>query len=47
MAVTGAKLENGFLTVELVRELPEEMKPRRIAIATGSEPLAIEQKQAA
>ena len=45
--VTGARLENGFLTVELVRELPDEMKPRRIAIATGNEPLAIEQKQAA
>jgi molecular chaperone IbpA len=47
VTVTGARLENGFLTVELVRELPDEMKPRRIAIATGSEPLAIEQKQAA
>jgi molecular chaperone IbpA len=47
VTVTGAKLENGVLTVELVRELPEEMKPRRIAIATGNEPLAIEQKQAA
>jgi molecular chaperone IbpA len=47
VTVTGAKLENGFLTVDLVRELPDEMKPRRIAIATGSEPLAIEQKQAA
>jgi molecular chaperone IbpA len=38
-------LENGFLTVELARELPDEMKPRRIAIATGNEPL--EEKQAA
>jgi molecular chaperone IbpA len=47
VTVTGAKLENGFLTVELVRELPDEMKPRRIAITTGNEPLAIEQKQAA
>jgi molecular chaperone IbpA len=47
VTVTGAKLENGFLTVELARELPDEMKPRRIAIATGSKPLAIEQKQAA
>ncbi len=47
VTVTGAKLENGFLTVDLVRELPDEMKPRRIAIATGSAPLAIEQKQAA
>ncbi len=47
VTVAGAKLENGFLAVDLVRELPDEMKPRRIAIATGSEPLAIEQKQAA
>lgn len=47
VTVTGARLENGFLTVELVRELPDAMKPRRIAIASGHEPLAIEQKQAA
>jgi molecular chaperone IbpA len=47
VTVTGAKLDNGFLTLELVRELPDEMKPRRIAITTGSEQLAIEQKQAA
>jgi molecular chaperone IbpA len=33
--VTGARLENGLLTVDLVREVPEEMKPRRIEIATG------------
>ncbi|MGI9384267.1 MAG: Hsp20 family protein [Methyloligellaceae bacterium] len=30
--VTGAKLENGMLHVDLVRELPETMKPRSIAI---------------
>lgn len=30
--VAGASLENGLLTIELVRELPEAMKPRRIAI---------------
>ena len=47
VTVTGAKLENGFLILELVRELPDAMKPRRIAIATGNEPLAIEQQQAA
>ena len=32
-------LENGLLSIELVREIPEEMKPRRIAVqganATG------------
>jgi molecular chaperone IbpA len=46
--VTAARLENGLLTVELVRDVPEEMKPRRIPIATGTEPQqAIEHKQAA
>lgn len=30
--VTGATLENGLLTVDLIREVPEALKPRRIAI---------------
>ncbi|CAO4173674.1 Hsp20 family protein [Methylorubrum populi] len=30
--VTGASLENGLLTVALKREVPEALKPRRIAI---------------
>jgi molecular chaperone IbpA len=30
--VKGAAFENGLLTIELVREIPEAMKPRRIAI---------------
>jgi molecular chaperone IbpA len=30
--VKGAKLENGLLHVDLEREVPEEKKPRRIAI---------------
>jgi molecular chaperone IbpA len=30
--VKGAKLENGLLHVELERVVPEEQKPRRIAI---------------
>jgi molecular chaperone IbpA len=47
VTVTGARLENGILTIELVRELPDAMKPRRIAIAIGSEPPAVEHKQAA
>ncbi|HEV7873508.1 MAG TPA: Hsp20 family protein, partial [Enterovirga sp.] len=33
--VTDAKLENGLLTVELKREIPEALKPRRIEIASG------------
>ena len=35
--VARASLENGLLSVDLVREIPEELKPRRIAIgSTGS-----------
>jgi molecular chaperone IbpA len=30
--VANAGLQNGLLTIELVREVPEEMKPRKIAI---------------
>ncbi|WP_018260717.1 Hsp20 family protein [Methylobacterium sp. WSM2598] len=34
--VTGANLENGLLSIELVREVPEALKPRRIEIGGGS-----------
>jgi len=30
--VVGAKLDNGLLNIELVREIPEALKPRKIAI---------------
>jgi molecular chaperone IbpA len=42
--VTGAELVNGLLRIELVRELPEAKKPRKIAIgqAEGSQPKVIE-----
>ena len=30
--VKGARFENGLLIVDLMREIPEAMKPRRIAI---------------
>ncbi len=33
--VTGAELENGLLHIELIREIPEEMRPRRIAIGNS------------
>ena len=33
--VTGAKLANGLLTIELQREIPEEKKPRAIPVTTG------------
>ncbi len=36
--VTGASFENGMLNVELVREIPEASKPRRIAINTADQP---------
>lgn len=33
--VTGAELRNGLLHVDLVREVPEALKPRTIKIASG------------
>ena len=33
--VRGANLENGLLHIDLVREIPEALKPRKIAISTG------------
>ncbi len=41
--VTGASLENGLLTIELKREVPEALKPRRIEIASGKGPKALTQ----
>jgi molecular chaperone IbpA len=35
MKVTAAGLENGLLHVDLVREVPEALKPRTIAITNG------------
>ncbi|MBF9028887.1 Hsp20 family protein [Rhodobacterales bacterium HKCCE3408] len=40
--VTGAVHENGLLHVDLVREVPESLKPRRIEIASNSGRTAIE-----
>ena len=34
--VKGANLVNGLLHIDLVREIPEAMKPRSIAIGSGS-----------
>ena len=36
VVVTNAALANGLLAIELKRELPESLKPRRIEIATGA-----------
>ena len=36
VVVNGAQLENGLLHIDLVREIPEEKKPRKISIAAGN-----------
>ena len=35
--VAGANVEHGLLTIDLLREVPEELKPRRIQIRSGAE----------
>lgn len=47
--VKGAAFENGLLKIELIREIPEAMKPRRIAIngASSSNVHQLEGKAAA
>ncbi len=45
--VKEASLENGLLHVELVREIPEAMKPRSIPIASPSKVLAVNPTQIA
>jgi molecular chaperone IbpA len=45
--VNGANLVNGLLHIDLVREVPEAMKPRTIQIATGkAQPQVIDSKAA-
>ena len=44
--VGGASLANGLLHVDLVREIPEAMKPRKIEITGGSAARVIDQKAA-
>ena len=39
--VKGASLENGLLHVDLVREIPEAMKPRAIPIVSSSKLLEV------
>jgi molecular chaperone IbpA len=51
--VKGAGLENGLLTIELAREVPEELRPRRIevqapkAVGAGEQPQRIGHQKAA
>jgi molecular chaperone IbpA len=44
--VTGARLENGLLHVDLAREIPEAQRPRQIPIGKGG-PRAVETTKAA
>ena len=41
--VTDADLSNGLLTISLVKEIPEAMKPKTIAINRGSDKASLEQ----
>src|SRR5467141_1630005 len=45
--VKGASLENGLLHVDLVREIPEAMKPRSIPIANSSKLLEVKPSKVA
>ena len=47
VVVKDARLENGLLSIELARELPESLKPRRIAIGGGSTQQIQDQRKAA
>lgn len=44
--VTGAEHVNGMLHIDLMREVPEALKPRRIAIMSNTTATAIEADQA-
>jgi molecular chaperone IbpA len=50
--VNGADLQNGLLSIDLVREIPEALKPRKIdiqsaAALTSAAPAQIEAQKAA
>jgi molecular chaperone IbpA len=46
--VTGASFDNGMLTIDLVREVPEALRPRKIAIdGITSNVTSLEQNRAA
>ncbi len=44
--VTTASFDNGMLTIELVREVPEALKPRKIVIGGGDNVHALERQAA-
>ena len=43
MKVFGANLEHGLLTIDLLLEVPEQLKPRRIEIGSGGETKFVKQ----
>lgn len=45
--VAGASLVNGLLTIELVREIPEALKPKKIAIQSAQNTIEHESEKAA
>jgi molecular chaperone IbpA len=45
--VLSARLDNGLLNIELLREVPEALKPRKIAIDAENNVQSIDQRQAA
>lgn len=47
VVVTGASLVNGLLHVDLVREIPEAQKPRRIEIGAGAPTATVVESKAA
>ena len=44
--VTGANLRNGLLTINLVKEIPEAMKPRKIQIETPNKVIEHQKEEA-
>ena len=44
--VVSAKLDNGLLNIELVREIPETLKPRKVLIDGGDNVQVLERKAA-
>jgi molecular chaperone IbpA len=46
VVVSGAHLKNGLLRIELKRELPEAMKPRKITIGGEQSPKVIDARKA-
>ncbi len=40
--VAGATLENGLLSIDLVREVPEQLKPRKIQIGSTDTPKSVQ-----